>query len=182
MRSAKKNDKPRLVAYVAGIEGQNIVALELYYHRSCYREYTRPNRPCGGIFMLESDAVEQVYEFIYKCVIQEGEVMLTKEFVELYGLKSPEPQKLPPTRDALLCHLKRVSYATAIVKLSLQQFPPVPTPNGCGWELKEGELEIVWMLPKPAPVQILELISCNCRRSKCKNARMPMSGSCFTVH
>ena len=61
-----------------------------------------------------------------------------------------------------------MSYATAIVKLSLQQFPPVPTPNGYGWELKEGELEIVWMLRKPAPVQILELISCNCRRSKCK--------------
>ena len=94
----QKNDKPRLVAYVAGIEWQNIVALELYYHRSCYREYTRPNRPCGGIFMLESDAIEQLYEFIYKRVIQEGEVMLTKEFVELYSAYCENKSALPDVR------------------------------------------------------------------------------------
>ena len=81
--------------------------------------------------------------------------------------KSPEPQQLPPTRDALLCHAKRTSYATAVIKRSLQRFPEVPSPNGYGWKLQNGELSIVWMLRKPAPDEILELINCNCRKSKC---------------
>ena len=44
------------------------------------------------------------------------------KFVE--SKKAREPQKLPPTRDALLCHCKRVSYVTAIVKNPLQPSMP----------------------------------------------------------
>ena len=33
--------------------------------------------------------------------------------------KASEPQRLPPTRDALLLHCKRVSYVTAVIKRSL---------------------------------------------------------------
>ena len=80
--------------------------------------------------------------------------------------KAPEPQKLPPTRDALLC--KRVSYVTAIIKRSLQASPSIPSPNGYGWTLSNGILSVTWMLRKPAPDEILQLISCNCRTSKCK--------------
>ena len=66
--------------------------------------------------------------------------------------KATEPQRLPPTRDALLLHCKRVSYATAVIKRSLQNSPAIPRPyDGYGWELEDGRLEIKWMLLPPAP-------------------------------
>ena len=48
-----------------------------------------------------------------------------------------EPQQLPHTRDALLCHCKRVSYVTAIIKASLTRCPKIPSPEGNGWYLKD---------------------------------------------
>ena len=81
--------------------------------------------------------------------------------------KLPEPQQLPPTRDALLCHCKRVSYATAIIKKSLTQFPNIPGPDGYGWMQEGNALKVQWMLRKPAPDEVLDLISCSCKKS-CK--------------
>lgn len=81
--------------------------------------------------------------------------------------KCPEPQKLPPTRDALLCHLKRVNYATAVVKCALQQFPVIPGPNGYGWITEGGELKIQWMLRNPVPETLVDFIACNCKKTKC---------------
>ena len=40
--------------------------------------------------------------------------------------RTPEPQQLPPTRDALLCHCKRVSDVTAIVKSVLVATLSIP--------------------------------------------------------
>ena len=45
-------------------------------------------------------------------------------YSKFYGKKkTPESQELPPTVDALLYHCKRVFYATAIIKQSLQPRP-----------------------------------------------------------
>ena len=82
--------------------------------------------------------------------------------------KTPEPQQLPPTSDALLCHCKRVSYVTAVAKRSLFAQIIYPGPDGHGWQLSDQSLNIQWMLRKPAPDDILQLLSCNCRKSKCK--------------
>ena len=81
--------------------------------------------------------------------------------------KSPEPQQLPPTRDALLCHCKLVWYVASIIKKSLECNPDVPSPNGYGWIVDDAGMQVVWMLRKPAPDEILELVSCNCGKSKC---------------
>ena len=82
--------------------------------------------------------------------------------------RATEPQKLPPTRDALLCHCKRVAYVTSVIKRSLENNPTIPSPDGYGWHLEEGRLEIQWMLLPPAPEQVLQLISCGCKKSGCK--------------
>ena len=83
---------------------------------------------------------------------------------------APAPQKLPPTRDVLLCHCKRVSYVTAIVKRSLHPLPDIPgIEKSFGWDVKDGKLSIQWMLRPPAPEEVLNLISCNCKKSKCQS-------------
>ena len=82
----------------------------------------------------------------------------------------PEPQRLPPTSDALLCHCKRVSYVTAIIKRSLQLSPVIPPPDGHGWKIQDdGPLEIDWMLRKPAPDFVLEMVVCACQRNQCNS-------------
>ena len=53
---------------------------------------------------------------------------------------------------------------------SLQQYPRTPGPNGYGWTLDKEGLKIQWMLQKPAPDDILELISCSCKKSCKTNA------------
>ena len=75
--------------------------------------------------------------------------------------KATEPQRLPPTRDALLYYCKRVSYVTAVIKRSLENNPIIPAPyDGYGWDLVDGKLEIKWMLLPPAPDVALNMINC----------------------
>ena len=79
--------------------------------------------------------------------------------------KVTEPQKLPPTRAALLCHCKRVSYVTLVIKKSLENHPEVPSPHDVyGWTIEDGKLEIQWMASPPAPEQVLQLINCACKK------------------
>ena len=94
-----------------------------------------------------------------------------KKFVS--GKTTPEPQKLPPTKDALLCHLKRVTYATAMIKKSLEATFQIPSPHEKGWFVNDDTLEIQWMLRDPAPADVLQLLTCGCKKSKCSN------GSCM---
>ena len=71
-------------------------------------------------------------------------------------------------RNALLCHLKRVNYVTAVIKKSLIPCPVIPSPcEDYGWIIKDGVLQIQWMLRKPVPDELIQLISCSCRKSKC---------------
>ena len=66
--------------------------------------------------------------------------------------KLPEPQQLPPKRNSQLCQLKRVNYVTAAIKKSLISCPAVPSPcEDFGWIIKDGLLQIQWMLRKPVP-------------------------------
>ena len=63
--------------------------------------------------------------------------------------KTPDPQKLPPTRDALLCNCKRISYVTAVVKRSLEPSPAVPSIGSeYGWIVSRDKLQIQWMDPQ----------------------------------
>eukprot|EP00794_Sanderia_malayensis_P017402 gene17402-19145_t len=111
--------------------------------------------------------------------------LLEKYVCTLYGLKcvnvnearfakftsakiTPPPQKLPPTRDALLCHCKRVSFVTSMVRNALDTSFFLPSPDGHGWKITDGVLSIQWMILPPAPDDVLQLISCNCKKSACQ--------------
>jgi len=59
--------------------------------------------------------------------------------------KTPEPQKLPPKRDVLLCHCKWVSYVTAVIKRSIQRDQHMLSPSGYGWiSTEEATLTPQW--------------------------------------
>ena len=126
----------------------------------------------GDEFEFDVDLFEIIQEFV--CILY-GFSSLTnvnvaryKKFCSWKG-KIPEPQMLLATSEELLHYCKRVSYVTAIVKLALEQNPDVPSPHGYGWEVDANRaLEIVWMTQKPVPDSILDPVSCNCKKNKCR--------------
>lgn len=82
-----------------------------------------------------------------------------------------EGHQLPPCFDAFKKHGMRANYQAAVWKRSLQNHPNTPTPVGNGWKIIETEnnrtLAIDWMDGLPAPHALLDLLSCQCRKS-CK--------------
>ena len=74
-----------------------------------------------------------------------------------------DPQKLPPTRDALLCHCKRFSYVTAIVKNSLQ--PPMPEiGSDYGRIVDDDGFHVQWIVRNQP-----QILSCNPFHAAAKN-------------
>lgn len=84
-----------------------------------------------------------------------------------------DAKSLPPCLDSLTHHLHRANFQAAIWRRCMMNDPETPSPIGYGWQRGEnGELEIKWVSLKPAPDEILGLISCHCQR-KCKQETCP---------
>ena len=75
-----------------------------------------------------------------------------------------DSSQLPPCVDTLRKHCERANYQVAIWRRSLQRCPQIPSPVGHGWSLEEGRLMVNWMSGEPAPMAVLELLSCQCKR------------------
>ncbi|XP_047132181.1 uncharacterized protein LOC124811086 [Hydra vulgaris] len=132
-------------------------------------EYKSIFSKIGDTFTFDATHFEYIEKFT--CQLYGLKCNNTNEgrYIKFIAKKeAPEPQKLPPTRDSLMCHCKRVSYVTAVVKRSLEANPDIPKPNGHGWKEIGNQLEVEWMLIPPAPEDVLQLISCACKKSKCE--------------
>lgn len=76
-------------------------------------------------------------------------------------------KSLPPCKDALLQHIKRCSYQAAIHHRSLHQTISAPSPNGYGWSVKDGVIDVVWKTKAAAPESLLKVVKCGCKTTKC---------------
>ena len=94
---------------------------------------------------------------------------------ELFRAKSGkvESGQLPPCQDWLCLHAVRANHQAAILQRALHGDPQTPSTQGfnffiqtldCGgWVLSENTEHIInWMSDEPAPVAILEFLSCKC--------------------
>jgi len=54
---------------------------------------------------------------------------------------------------------------------AIDPLPVIPSPHGHGWEVDDisNVVKFVWLGSKPAPEEVLELLSCTCKRA-CKRA------------
>ena len=78
-----------------------------------------------------------------------------------------EPEKLPPTKGALLKTIKRAHYQSIVwhrCNLANQSLPP---PTNYGWSVKDGYYEPIASLDNFAPSNLANFIRCNCKVSKC---------------
>ena len=75
-----------------------------------------------------------------------------------------EPEALPPCQSSLRLHVKRSNYQAAIWKRALSPCPDIPSPQEHGWNIDNDVINFVWLDSKPAPEEVLELLSCSCKR------------------
>ena len=100
-----------------------------------------------------------------------------------------QSMQLPPTQDALRKHVQRANYQAFVWKNALEAMPNITGPNGHGWiASRDGHLEVDWMDQKPAPTDLLELVSCLCRtvcttgRCSCSKAALSCTDACLCVN
>ena len=78
-----------------------------------------------------------------------------------------DPEALPPCRSSLTLHIQRANYQACTWRRAIVPKPVVPSPCQHGWILNDDLLSVKWLGSSPAPDEVLELISCLCKRT-CK--------------
>jgi len=78
-----------------------------------------------------------------------------------------EPEALPPCESSLRLHVTRANYQAAIWRRAIDPLTVIPSPHGHGWEVDDisNVVKFVWLGSKPAPEEVLELLSCTCKRA-----------------
>ena len=81
--------------------------------------------------------------------------------------RSVEPEALPPCESSLRLNVTRANFQAAIWRRANVQLPVIPSPHGHGWEVDNisNFVEFVWLGSKPAPEEVLELLSCTFKRA-----------------
>ncbi|XP_030848031.1 uncharacterized protein LOC115918836 [Strongylocentrotus purpuratus] len=121
----------------------------------------------GKAFTLTDDLVSTLEEFVCKLYGMK-EISKVNEARYAFFSMATRQEDMPPNKDALMKHIQRANYQTAIWRRCLESQPDVPSPVGRGWQSVDGGLRIDWMDMQPAQQSILELTSCKCKKSKCK--------------
>ena len=98
---------------------------------------------------------------------------------ELFSKKGRSLENIPPTKDALLQHLKRVIYQASIWFTSYERMPHIPSADGRGWVMEANQLKPVWITQPEAAKVCLELVRCNCQSergcTRCKCSKLGLS-------
>ena len=95
---------------------------------------------------------------------------------QLFCQKQLSGEKLPPTSDALVCHVKRANYQCFIWKQACKGKLELPSPVGNGWSLEDGVLEQELMTEPLAPEVCTELTCCKCKKGfKSNSCSCPQS-------
>ena len=75
--------------------------------------------------------------------------------------------KLPPTRGAWIEHIRRAHVQANIWHQDMVLNPTYLDPLTLGWRNSDNKLLTVLSQVAPAPVSVLQLVRCNCGKSKC---------------
>ncbi len=86
----------------------------------------------------------------------------------LFCKNQAEGEKLPPTKGALHQATLRAHYQAMIWEADTVPMPNLPDPTDYGWTVNEDVYCAVPTLNPPAPKAVVELIRCQCLRSKCE--------------
>ncbi len=142
----------------------------------------------GTAFQLPADLYEATEAFT--CALYDVKDCRDVNYARSQLFKSGKctDRSLPPNRDALHNHTQRANYQAAIYRRSLKSQPDVPPPMAHGWKIEGDFFRIDWMTLPPAPVGILELVYCSCKKTQCVKGRctcklseLPCTDMCLCV-
>ena len=85
-------------------------------------------------------------------------------------LHAKNPEKLPPTHDAPLFHIKRSHFQTLIWRKALVAKPKLPSILDYGWIYENGQVKPKLMSAEPVPSACIQLLTCGCQ-SGCTSSR-----------
>ena len=101
---------------------------------------------------------------------------------ELFCHEIRAMEKLPPTQDALLQHIRRAVYQAGIWATSTQTQKVIPFPQDYGWTNESGSWVPVWSTIPEVSKACRELIKCSCKgdcsHCKCGKANLDCSPLC----
>ena len=99
--------------------------------------------------------------------------------LDMFSRKQRPYQAIPPTRSALLQHVKRASYQAGCVwsQLTLRQ-PETQSPADWGWANNGDLWNVVWTTLPPIVESCQQLTKCGCKsdcHGRCKCHRLGLS-------
>ena len=118
-------------------------------------EEFQSRRNLGDQFPLTAELIDTCERFtctLYQPNSDINDINILRR--KIFCKKLQQNQRLPPCRDILIQHLRRVNYQCAIWKSALIPKPHLPSPVGNGWEVKKDEdLTPVLAKQSAAPVE-----------------------------
>lgn len=128
-------------------------------------------------------AIERYVVLLYDRTSSSHEVNSTRK--KLFAEKGRTLESIPPTRDALLQHIKRAAYQSGHVwGQCLVVNPALPTPGEWGWTAVNNAWQPLWITQPPAEGCCQELLRCGCktgcktRQCKCVRADLKCTALC----
>ena len=93
-------------------------------------------------------------------------------------------QNIPPTRDALVQHIKRAIFQAAYIWGEMfVRMPEMPSPANWGWQRNSdsGPWSPLWITLSEAAKACRELLKCQCKNLKCVSGRCTCKKTMFLV-
>ena len=124
-----------------------------------------------GQITLTEDEIKQCVKFVFSLypTIKKTPPSLDELRYLLFCQKRQRSEAIPPTSDSFIQHLKRGNYQVLVWRKSLVGNQDLPDPQCSGWKEEDGVLCPILMTSNPAPVSIIELTTCNCKKSLCRS-------------
>ena len=116
---SEKKDNDRLHAWVAGRHWTSIISLELHFHRSCYRSYTKPQLKKSKL--NDEKDFEAVTKFVRERVLENSEILFLNDISKIYEKNNGK-------------QISKIQYAISELAPPLS-FSVKFFPNGANWTL-----------------------------------------------
>ena len=122
-------------------------------------------------FELSNDQFATLEAFVCPMYGRHTVLTSTSYVTSCFLQKAPAPVSYHHAcRHALLLHARRANYQAAVWRLALEPRHHIPSPDSHVWTVEEGKLSILWLNQLPTPHQLMEFVSCGCKKG-CKTAR-----------
>ena len=111
--------------------------------------------------------IQPLEQFVCQAYSKDGPATLPEARWKLFKTNNLESENLPPTKATLLPHIQRTNLMCRLNKAYTTTHPAKSSLTENGWQDADGVIKPVHCLMPPAPIAILELVKCGCKKTNC---------------